>query len=201
MLKLARHYEAEEIHEAKTRAGTSASWLEFLRGKAARGDETALAVLRSRHEETAPETTLEQQEQARRQSAYLSSKRAILESRELSSKTKTKLLSMATMEIVASDATAKISKHGSIIYTLTNGGKISDTGKSITFSEGARETALAYMAAKWGVRRRAIDRATGNAVFILASGQRVVLEQGKNCLERPSTPTRVPERIHPGIGR
>ncbi|MBD5646500.1 MAG: relaxase/mobilization nuclease domain-containing protein [Desulfovibrio sp.] len=201
MIKLARQYEAEEIHEAKTRGGTSASWLEFLRGKAAGGDETALAVLRSRHEETAPETTLEQQEQARRQSAYLSSKRAILESRELSSKTKTKLFSMATMETIDSDATAKISKHGSIIYTLTNGGKISDTGKSITFSEGARETALAYMAAKWGVRRRSMDRATGNAVFILASGQRVVLEAGKNLLERPKAKVHMREWVRSGIVR
>lgn len=157
--------------------------------------------MRSRQEETAPESALERQEQFRKQSAYLSSKRTILENRELSAKTKTKLLSMVTMETVASGTTAKISKHGSVIYTLPSGDKISDTGKSISFSEGARETALAYMAAKWGVRRRSVDRATGNAVFILASGQRVVLEAGKNYLERPTVRIRAQERVRPGISR
>lgn len=200
LVKLARHYEAEEIHEARERAGAP-SWLDFLRAKAAGGDETALAVLRSRQEEAAPESALERQEQFRKQSAYLSSKRTILENRELSAKTKTKLLSMVTMETVASGTTAKISKHGSVIYTLPTGDKISDTGKSISFSAGARETALAYMAAKWGVRRRSVDRATGNAVFILASGQRVVLEAGKNYLERPTVRIRAQERVRPGISR
>lgn len=201
LLKLARHYEAEEIHEARGHADTAGTWLDFLRAKAAGGDENALAILRSRQEEAAPESVLERQEQSRKQSAYLSSKRAILENRELSAKTKTRLLSVATMETVASGVTARISKHGSVIYTLPNGGKISDAGKSISFSEGTRETALAYMAAKWGVRRRTVDRATGNAVFILASGQRVVLEAGKNILERPTGRPREQERTRPGISK
>ena len=105
------------------------------------------------------------------------------------------------METVDSCVSARISKHGSVIYTLPTGDKISDTGKSISFSAGARETALAYMAAKWGVRRRSVDRATGNAVFILASGQRVVLEAGKNYLERPTVRIRAQERVRPGISR
>lgn len=200
LMKLTRQYEAEELHAARMDAGAG-NWLDFLRQKAARGDETALAALRSRQEEIAPETVLEQQEQARRQSAYLSSRRAILENRELTSKTKTRLLSMTTMETLTSDATTKISKHGSIIYTVQGGGKICDTGKSISFSESARETALAYMAAKWGVRRRTVDRATGNAVFILTSGQRVVLEPGKNSLERPKDKVDMHEQTRSGIGR
>lgn len=110
-------------------------------------------------------------------------------------------MGMALMEKVAAGTEAKISKHGVVIYTLANGDKISDTGKSISFSEGAREIALAYMAEKWGVRRRTVDRATGNAVFILGSGQRVVLENGKNVLERPAFSPCGQERERSGMSR
>ncbi len=55
LMKLARQYETEEIHAARMDAGAD-NWLDFLRQKAVKGDETALAVLRSRQEEVAPET-------------------------------------------------------------------------------------------------------------------------------------------------
>ncbi len=88
------------------------------------------------------------------------------------------------MESLASGATAKISKYGSVIYTLPGGGKVCDTGKSISFSPEARATALAYMSAKWGVRRQTVDRASGDIVYTLGSGQKVYDRKGRNVFER-----------------
>ena len=105
--------------------------------------------------------------------AYLASKTAILENAELSTKTKNRLISVALMESLASGTTARISKLGSIIFTLSDGEKICDTGRSISFSDEARETALDYMTAKWNVKRRSLDRASGDTVYALANGQKV----------------------------
>ena len=118
--------------------------------------------------------------------AYLASKTAILENAALSAKTKNRLASMALMESLAGGATARISKHGSVIYTLPGGGKICDTGRSISFSDEARETALAYMAAKWNVKRRSLDRASGDTVYALANGQKVYDRKGRNVFEMPA---------------
>lgn len=196
MMKLLNQHEAREIYAARLQE-KAANWISFLQKAANGGDENALAILRSRHEEIQPENTRKIQKQA----AYMASKTSILENTSLPGKIRTKLLGMALMDKIADGATARISSHGSIIYSLPNGGKINDTGKSISFSDGARETALAYMAAKWGVRRHSVDRETSNAVFILSSGQRVVLEAGKNILERPSVRPRVQERTRSGISR
>ncbi|EQN48394.1 hypothetical protein HMPREF0326_05796 [Desulfovibrio sp. 3_1_syn3] len=184
LMKMVRQYEAEEIHAARVNQGAG-NWLDFLRQKAAQGDETALAVLRSRKEEIAPEIT---QSRMQARAAYLASKTAILENAELSTKTKNRLISVALMESLASGTTARISKLGSIIYTLPDGGKICDTGRSISFSDGARETALDYMTAKWSVKRRrvSLDRDTGDLVYTLDSGQKIYERKGRNVFERPA---------------
>ena len=116
--------------------------------------------------------------------AYLASKTAILENAELSTKTKNRLISVALMESLASGTTARISKLGSIIFTLSDGEKICDTGRSISFSDEARETALDYMTAKWNVKRRSLDRASGDTVYALANGQKVYDRKGWNVFER-----------------
>ena len=185
LMKLTRQYEAEELHAVRMDAGAG-NWLDFLRQKAARGDDTALAVLRSRKEEVAPEVAQAAQERMEVRAAYLASKTAILENAALSAKTKNRLASMALMESLAGGATARISKHGSVIYTLPGGGKICDTGRSISFSDEARETALDYMTAKWGVKRRrvSLDRDTGDLVYTLDSGQKVYDRKGRNVFER-----------------
>lgn len=164
------------------------NWLDFLRRKAGQGDETALAVLRSRKEQVAPELPALSQEQERMQAraAYPAHKSALLENAALSTKTKSRLMSTTLMQSLASGATAKISKHGSVIYTLPEGGKICDSGRSISFSPEARETALAYMAAKWGVKRRVQDRASGDCVYTLVNGQKVFERKGRNVFERPA---------------
>ena len=182
LMKMSRQYEAEEIHAARMNQGVG-NWLDFLRQKAAQGDETALAVLRSRKEEVASELT---QKRMQARAAYLASKTAILENAELSTKTKNRLISVALMESLASGTTARISKLGSIIFTLPDGEKICDTGRSISFSDEARETALDYMTAKWGVKRRrvSLDRDTGDLVYTLDSGQKVYDRKGRNAFER-----------------
>ena len=182
LMKMSRQYEAEEIHAARMNQGAG-NWLDFLRQKAAQGDETALAVLRSRKEEVASELT---QRRMQARAAYLTSKTAILENAELSTKTKNRLISVALMESLASGTTARISKLGSIIFTLPDGEKICDTGRSISFSDEARETALDYMTAKWGVKRRrvSLDRDTGDLVYTLDSGQKVYDRKGRNAFER-----------------
>ena len=182
LMKMSRQYEAEEIHAARMNQGVG-NWLDFLRQKAAQGDETALAVLRSRKEEVASELT---QRRMQARAAYLAGKTAILENAELSTKTKNRLISVALMESLASGTTARISKLGSIIFTLPDGEKICDTGRSISFSDEARETALDYMTAKWGIKRRrvSLDRDTGDLVYTLDSGQKVYDRKGRNVFER-----------------
>ncbi len=185
LMKLARQYETEEMHAARMDAGAG-NWLDFLRRKAAKGDETALAVLRSRQEEIAPETLQFVREREQAHAAYLADKSAILEKTDLSAKAKNRLVSVALMESLASGATARISRHGSVIYTLPDGGKICDTGRGISFSPEARTTALAYMSAKWNVKRRSLDRASGDVVYTLAGGQKVHERKGRNVFERPA---------------
>ena len=183
LMKMVRQYEAEEIHAARMNPGAG-NWLDFLRQKAAQGDETALAVLRSRKEEVAPEVAQAAQERMEVRAAYLASKSAILGKADLSARAKNRLVSVAMMESLASGTTTRISKLGSVIFTLPDGEKICDTGRSISFSAEARETALAYMAAKWNVKRRSLDRASGDTVYTLANGQKVYDRKGRNVFER-----------------
>ena len=154
LTRLARQYEADELHAARMERPGAGNWLDFLRHKAAHGDETALAVLRSRSQEVPPENVRQLEERMRDREDFLAGKTAILENAALSARTKNRLTGMALMESLATGTTAKISKHGSVIYTVPGGGKICDTGKQISFTPDARETALAYMAAKWGVKRQ-----------------------------------------------
>ena len=88
------------------------------------------------------------------------------------------------MESLVPEASARISRHGVIIFTMPDGGKICDTGRAISYSDNARKQALAYMAEKWNVRRKDVDRKTGRTVYTLASGQRV--EDRGNVIERPA---------------
>ncbi len=185
LTRLARQYEADELHAARMERPGAGNWLDFLRHKAAHGDETALAVLRSRSQEVPPENVRQLEERMRDREDFLAGKTAILENAALSARTKNRLTGMALMESLATGTTAKISKHGSVIYTVPGGGKICDTGKQISFTPDARETALAYMAAKWGVKRRTVDKLSGEVVYILNDGRKVLEQVGRNVFERP----------------
>ena len=89
---------------------------------------------------------------------------------------------MALMESLVQGSVAKISKHGSVIFTLPDGSKICDAGKFISFSGDARGTALAYMAAKWNVKSQRLDRISGDMVYTLAGGQTMRVGREKNVL-------------------
>ena len=184
LIQLSRQYEVEELHAVRAKSGPG-NWLEFLRQKAAQGDETALAVLRSRQEEVQPEIATVAQEHAHSRTGYLASKTVILENTALSARSKKQLLSMALMESLGQGCVAKISKHGSVIITLPDGSKICDAGKFISFSGDARGTALAYMAAKWNVKSQRLDRVSGDMVYTLAGGQTMRVGKEKNVFERP----------------
>ena len=185
LTRLARQYEADELHAARMERPGAGNWLDFLRHRAAHGDETALAVLRSRNQEVEPESVRQLEEQMRDREIFLAGKTAILENAALSARTKNRLTGMALMESLAEGTTAKISKHGSVIYTVPGGGKICDTGKQISFTPDARTTALAYMSAKWGVKRRTVNAFSGEVAYILADGRKVTEQAEKHCFERP----------------
>lgn len=184
LTRLARQYEADELHAARMERPGAGNWLDFLRHRAAHGDETALAVLRSRNQEVEPESVRQLEEQMRDREIFLAGKTAILENAALSARTKNRLTGMALMESLAEGTTSRISKHGSVIYTVPGGGKICDTGKQISFTPDARATALAYMSAKWGVKRRTVNAFSGEVAYILADGRKVIQAE-KHCFERP----------------
>lgn len=117
---------------------------------------------------------------------FLAKKTAILENPVLSVTMKNCLAAVALMRsMVSPEAEYKISNHGSVIFTLPDGGKVCDTGKAITFTDNAREKAVAYMCAKWDVRRQTLKKATGELVFTLATGQRVSLAKDARAVVRP----------------
>lgn len=170
--KLSWQYEREEIQAARSRQ--AGNWLDFLRDKAIRGDETALAILRSRQEVVAPERAADQQEVG---NSPLAKETKILENAVLSPQRKRCLTSVALMEKIVPGVQASITAHGNIIYRLPQGGKVCDTGRQISFSQEARETALAYMSAKWKIKSWHQDKA-GDTVYTLTGGRQVI-ERGE----------------------
>ena len=136
---------------------------------AIRGDETALAILRSRQEVVAPERGTDQQEVG---NSPLAKETKILENAVLSPQRKRCLTSVALMEKIVPGVQASITTHGNIVYRLPQGGKIIDTSRQISFSQEARETALAYMSMKWNVKSRTKDNQ-------LSEGTKLLLPTGK----------------------
>jgi len=91
---------------------------------------------------------------------------------------------------------ASITTHGNIVYRLPQGGKIIDTGRQISFSQEARETALAYMSMKWNVKSRTKDNL--GETFTLVDGTKISLAKGQNCFCRPE---KAPKRRHQALER
>lgn len=180
VLQLSRQKEMQERQALEMRQ--PGNWMEFLRHKARSGDEDALAVLRSRREDGLPHKEHEM-EQMQAQAIILAQKTAILENTNFNAKTKKRLSSQVLMERLVPGVKTDISRHGHLIYTLPDGEKICDSGKRITFSEGARNDALRYMAAQWGIKRMEKDK-EGRNVFVLADGQKI-RDTGQREFERP----------------
>ena len=189
--KLSWQYEREEIQA--TRSRQAGNWLDFLRDKAIRGDETALAILRSRQEVVAPERPTDQQKVG---NSPLAKETKILENAVLSPQRKRCLTSVALMEKIVPGVQASITTHGNIVYRLPQGGKIIDTGRQISFSQEARETALAYMSMKWNVKSRTKDNL--GETFTLVDGTKISLPKGQNRFGRPK---KAPQRRNQALER
>jgi hypothetical protein len=184
LLALARKHEAEAIvrarlalqpeREAVRRDIPFSSWSGFLRHEAEQGNETALAVLRSKGESVEPEREVvpskvkDWSQHGREQflttrADHAAKERTLLEREDLSAEAKKSLQAFLWMERIAAEAKAqghelgdiarRIDGKGVIIFILASGGSIRDTGKELFYSphdEKAQGVALAYAALKWG---------------------------------------------------
>lgn len=185
LLQLARKHEAEEMARAKLPFQSPreaicgevpfTSWNGFLQYKAAQGNETALAILRSTLEAVEPER--EQQatvgkdwsqhgkeqvtaNRAEIRAEYAAKEVAALENENISNQGKKQLLAILRMERLAAEEAAHIhgfsaavDRKGTVIFTLPGGGRILDSGQELFFSgnnDAARHVALRYAQKKWG---------------------------------------------------
>jgi hypothetical protein len=184
LTRKSRQLEAEELKQAK--AGIlaeravhrallkqePATWVDFLRGKAAQGNELALAVLRSG--KFAVEAEAAATEQAERfdferaqqiRDKWRQTRDRISDSQDYGIKRKG-LLSVAKAHELEelerldpnapslfSGFTSDIDHRGTVLIKLAGGGMIRDTGKEIRFSAHdptAKAAALLFAKAKWG---------------------------------------------------
>lgn len=145
--RLARRYELEELQVI--RESYQGNWLEFLKNRATRGDETALALLRSRKEAITPE--------APKRNAPL-----LPEVERLSPKAMNQLRSEALMDALAPGVQMSVTNHGALVFALPEGGIICDTGKKIVFDTSAERLATAYARKKWNLRREEVTLLTKN---------------------------------------
>jgi len=177
LLTLARKHETEAIakarldqapeREAVRRDIPFTSWNGFLQHKADQGNETALAVLRSRREsvaeekEAAPAKDWSQHGKAQFQdksgirAEYAEKERALFEREGIAAKGKTRLLAVLRMERLAAEGAVagfrhKVDHKGAVIFTLPDGGKIRDTGGEVLFSPNSERLARLYAQKKWG---------------------------------------------------
>jgi hypothetical protein len=192
LLALARKHEVEALAGAKLAAQQErgavrhdvpfTSWHCFLQRKAEQGNETALAVLRSRVEAVAEEREAQPgkdwSQHGREQFAaaeYAARERAALETEGISGRAKTRLLAVLRMERIAEEAGHEgvvgfrhsVDRKGAVVFTLPGGGVIRDQGKELFFSvenAAAQQAAVAYARKKWGKG-------------ILFEGNRIVREQ------------------------
>jgi hypothetical protein len=199
LLALSRKHEAEATakarlapqleREAVRREIPFTSWSGFLRMEAGKGNETALAVLRSRKETVEPEREpeppvkdwsrhgMDQFPTGRAEARvdYAARERALLEREDISAKGKKRLQAFLRMEKIATDWKAqgydlgeiaqRIDGKGVVIFTLASGGSVRDAGKKVVYSghdEKAREVALLYAELKWG---RNVSLENGRILF------------------------------------
>lgn len=141
------------------------SWNQCLQHKAARGNETALAILRSKKELVKPEIVTPYSTQAftSRIDSFAKHRAEIKDSHGLSEKHCRALFDVIKMrEAIAkgdfpgvdeNELKYSIDAKGTIIYSLPDGGRIRDSGRAIHFtshSRVARTLALQYAGVKWG---------------------------------------------------
>lgn len=166
LLQIARKHEAEALAKAKQSFQEPrnavrqeipfTSWNSFLQRKVEQGNETALAVLRSRQVVIEPETNSLAKDwsahgQARAE--YAAKERAVLEMDAIGGKAKSRLQSILRMEQVTDDFRHHVDRKGIVVFTLQDGSTVRDSGKEILFSvnnKRAETIALQYARKKWG---------------------------------------------------
>ena len=190
LLQLARKHEAEETARAKLPFQSPreaireeipfTSWNGFLQYKAGQGNETALAILRSKLKTAKPEkepqaaVVKDWSQHGKEQFAvnrteiraeYAAREIAALENENVSGKAKKQLLAVLRMERLAAEEgiagdaaqicgfSAKVDRKGIVVFTLPGGGRVLDSGKELFFSgnnDAARHAAVQYAQKKWG---------------------------------------------------
>ena len=185
LLQLARKHEAEERARAKLPFQSPreairgeipfTSWNGFLQYKAGQGNETALAILRSKRETAEPEWEPQTAKaknwsqhgkeqlvanRAEIRAEYTAKEVAALENENVSSQGKKQLLAILRMERLAAEEeahirgfSATVDGKGTVIFSLPGGGRIMDSGKELFFSgnnDAARHVAVRYAQKKWG---------------------------------------------------
>ncbi len=176
LLKIARLHEAKNRLQVRKRINAErekvrqvtpyGSWTDFLRWKAGQGNETALAILRSKNQLAEPEKAPPWRGQREGiQEKWLNEQLEIATSTGVSSRVRRGLLAvakageLAELETSAPDRkrlfsgfTSSIDTKGTVFLRLASGGTIRDTGKQIIFSndEVSREAAMLFAQAKWG---------------------------------------------------
>ena len=146
------------------------SWIKFLQHQANQGQETALAILRSKKEIITPEKDLSAKpdnknelEKIRQDSR--NEQKKILAITGITDKNRKALLTIIKMRQLAEEEKAKggssifnglkhtIDTKGTVIFHLATGGTIRDNGKELHFSahdKNAQEVAKKFAQMKWG---------------------------------------------------
>ena len=179
LLKIARLREAEQrlqiqkwirADEEQAKNETPyASWTDFLRWKATQGNETALAILRSRKNQVEPEgtpgaSTIDRRQEVR--ARWIDKRIDLMTEQDVSRRARRGLLAVAKAHELAE--LESMSPHGKKLFTgfncsidargtvfihLANGGVIRDMGKEVAFTahdEATEEAALLFARSKWG---------------------------------------------------
>lgn len=194
--------EARALSQQQQTAPRYESWNDFLRRHADQGDETALAVLRSRKqpmEVEGPPPAPRPPALAAIKAEYAEKQLEVLRDTDQTRKGKKILLAYLRMEALLKeghglnlrpeDVARSVDNKGAVVFTLPGGGKVRDTGKEIWFSsadELAAKVAEGYARKKWGQRVRMNK---GSLVFDTEAGK----ERERESPE--------PERYRKGLSR
>ena len=161
------------------------SWSQFLKWQAQeKGNETALAILRSQKVAIEPEVKKQAPGIEQDQEKWLQKEKEIIENRKLLNPEKNALLSIVKMRQLAEQQIASgnkdfenlkhtIDNKGTVIFTLGNGATIKDSGKQIWFGndKSAQKGALLFAKMKWGENLQVKEN---KIVFVVASKEKLV---------------------------
>lgn len=152
------------------------SWNDYLKKEALHGNETALAILRSKKIKVEQEAASLRHKTPATTKATSQNHKAILENANLATKDKKRLLAVSKLaEKSGTEIKTSISPSGVLIMALPSGGTVRDTGKKIYFSKfdvEAEEAARQYAKIRWGKMHKQQDN-----TYVFAKGKSISLER------------------------